>query len=367
MLPRAFSRGQVGQTLNSAQPPSEADRPAIFSWAAVRARVRSRRARFSPLHPARSPSRSKPGLSPVEAGFLASPLAWVKCLLTRLDANRSLGLGAEMAFWLFLSLLPLAAVAGVVAAKLAVGNWSIAAPVLNSLPEATRVLLAGEMGKMAAWNGGKVGLGAGAMFIWLASSGVHSVFDGMEIEANATPRPWWKKRVAAMLSCIALSVGVALLAVLSTGLGWMWHYVGGSTLFHALKFESSVFGQILRLGIGFAISFGLVTGLYWVALPRATRKTMPLAPGALLAIGLQVLIGFIYGFYITKAGDGGAYQAGLASIGVTLMALYLLCVVMLVGIEVNQMLGERRTARVAAGTSAMERAATGSDSAGRTA
>lgn len=357
----------MGQILNSVQQPSGDHSPGHFSWAGVRARLRARRARFSGLHPARSPAHSKPGISPVEAGFLASPLAWVKCLLSRLDANRALGLGAEMAFWLFLSLLPLAAVAGVVAAKLAVGNWSIAAPVLNSLPGATRDLLAGEMGKMAAWNGGQVGLSAGAMFIWLASSGVHSVFDGIEIEANATPRPWWKKRLAAILSCIALSVGVALLAVLGTGMGWMWQFVGGSTLFQALKFESSVFGQIVRLVIGAGVSFGLVSGLYWIALPKATRKTMPIAPGALLAIGLQLVIGFGYGFYITKTGDGGAYQAGLASIGVTLMALYLLCAVMLVGIEVNQMLGEHRAARAAAGTKAVTAHATnGSDSAART-
>lgn len=283
---------------------------------------------------------------------MASPLAWVKCLLSRLDANRALGLGAEMAFWLFLSLLPLAAVAGVVAAKLAVGNWSIVAPVLNSLPGATRELLGAEMGRMAAWNGGQVGLSAGAMFIWLASSGIHSIFDGIEIEANAAPRPWWKKRAAAILSCIALSIGVALLTVLSTGFGWMWHLVGGSTLFHALEFESSVLGQVARLAVAAAVAFGLVSGLYWVALPRAARKTMPIAPGALLAIVLQLVIGFGYGVYIKKAGDGGAYQAGLASIGVTLMALYLLCAVMLVGIEVNQMLGEHRAARAAAGPGA---------------
>jgi uncharacterized BrkB/YihY/UPF0761 family membrane protein len=90
-----------------------------------------------------------------------------------------------------------------------------------------------------------------------------------------------------------------------------------------------------------------VSGLYWIALPKATRKTMPIVPGALLAIGLQLVIGFSYGVYITNAGDGGAYQAGLASIGVTLMALYLLCAVMLVGIEVNQMLGEHRAALAA--------------------
>ena len=271
----------------------------------------------------------------------------VRSLLKRLDTNRAFGLGAEMAFWLFLSLLPLAAVAGVAASKLAVGNWSIAAPLLDSLPGATRDLLRSELGRMAAWNGGKVGVGAAAVFLWLASSGVHSIFDGIEIEANATPRPWWKKRIAALLTCVLLSAGIALVTLLATGLGWTWHLVGGSTLFQALQFESSVVGQLLRFGLGLVVSFSLLCGLYWIALPSATRRRMPIIPGALLATALQIVIGFIYGFYIKKMGDSGAYQAGLASIGVTLIALYLFCVVMLIGIEVNQMLGEHRAARQA--------------------
>ena len=304
--------------------------------------MRAKRARSAALHQVIDAAQAKPDTSAVEAGFLAGPVAWIKCLLTRLDKNRATGMGAEMAFWLFLSLLPLAAVAGVVAAKLAVGNWSIAAPLLDSLPSATRTLISGEMGKMAAWNGGEVGLSAAVVFIWLASSGVHSIFDGLEIEANATPRPWWKKRAAAIISCVALSIGVALLTLLSTGLGWLWHLLGGTTLLRALQFESSLFGHIVRLVIGAAVSFSLVSGLYWIALPPTARRGMPIAPGALLAIVLQSVVGFGYGFYIKTTGDSGAYQAGLASIGVTLMALYLFCLVMLVGIEVNQMLGEGR-------------------------
>lgn len=249
-----------------------------------------------------------------------------------------------MAFWLFLSLLPLAAVAGVVAAKLAVGNWSIAAPLLDSLPGATRELLRGELGRMAAWNGGKVGVWAGVMFLWLASSGIHSMFDGIEIEANSAPRPWWKKRLAALFSCVVLSAATALLTLLATGLGWTWHLVGGSTLFKALQFETSALGGIMRFAVGALVSFSLVCGLYWIALPPATRRVTPLLPGALLATTLQIAIGFIYGFYIKQVGDGGAYQAGLASIGVTLMALYLFCLAILVGVEVNQMLGEHRAA-----------------------
>lgn len=112
----------------------------------------------------------------------------------------------------------------------------------------------------------------------------------------------------------------------------------------ALQIESGLSGQIVRLVIGLAVSLGLVSGLYWVALPPEARRSTPVVPGALTAMGLQIALGFGYGLYLKKAGDGGAYLAGLASIGVTLMALYLFCVVLLVGVEVNQMLGEGRQA-----------------------
>ena len=130
--------------------------------------------------------------------------------------------------------------------------------------------------------------------------------------------------------------------MLGTGLGWLWRIVGSSTLLKALELESGIGGHIVRLLIGAAVSFGLVCGLYWIALPRGARKSMPLVPGTLVAVGLQILVGFGYGVYLQKAGDGGAYQAGLASIGVTLMALYLFCLVLLVGTKVNEMVGEQR-------------------------
>jgi membrane protein len=246
-----------------------------------------------------------------------------------------------MAFWLFLSSLPLAAVGGLITAKLAVGNASVIAPLLESLPPAVRELIGSELARVAAWNGGKVGVGAGIVFLWLAASGIHAIFDGIELESNAPPRPWWKKRLLAVVSCVALSLGIALLTVLGTGMGWLWHFVGGSTLLRALQLESSMVGQMVRLVIGAAVSLGLVSGLYAIALPPGARKAMPILPGALVAIGLQTVIGYGYGFYIKKMGDGGAYLGALASIGVTLTALYLVCLVLLVGIKVNEMLGER--------------------------
>lgn len=263
----------------------------------------------------------------------------LSCLWQRMGENRSLGLAAEMAFWLFLSLLPLAAVAGLVAARFAMENGGMVPPILDSLPYAAQQLIVDELSRVAAWKGGEVGLGAAAMFVWLASSGFHAVFDGIELESDALPRPWWKKRLVALFACIALSTGVALVALLGMGMGWLGAIFGAQNVPDQ---PPSLLAQIVRLVLGLALSVGLVCGLYWLALPPATRKRMPIFKGALLAIGLQTVIGFGYGFYIQEVGDGGAYQAGLASIGVTMVSLYLFCVALLVGIEFNQMLEERK-------------------------
>lgn len=287
------------------------------------------------------------GAGPVSRGFLVGPVDWLKCLAARLSASRIFGAGAEMAFWLFLSLLPLAAVAGLLAARVTTRSGAAMSQLLGSLPRATRELLAQELTRVAAWNGGKVGVAAAVTFVWLASSGIHAVFDGVEIATEAVPRPWWRKRLLAMVACVGLSAGIGVLTLLGTGLGWIWHLVGGDTMFHALRVESTPFGHLARWLAGTAVSVALISGLYWAALAPPTRRTTRVLPGAVLAVLLQAVIGAAYGLYVSALGDGSAYQAGLASIGVTLMALYLFCLALLAGVEVNQMMSERRNARPA--------------------
>lgn len=271
-------------------------------------------------------------------------VAFAKCLVGRLGKDRALGLGAEMAFWLFLSFLPLSAVAGLLAAKFHLGESALATPIMDSMPAATRDLVMRELDRMSAWDGGQVGIGATVIFLWLASSGIASVFDGVELEAGAKPRSWLFKRVLAIGSCVVLSMGVATLTLLATGLDWIRALMGHPTLGESAIFAGAL-GTGLRLVAGAVVSFGLVAGLYWIAVPKVTRKAMPIVPGALCAVGLQTLVGLSYGFFIQKTGDGGAYQAGLASIGVTMTALYLFCLALLVGTELNQILGERRAVR----------------------
>jgi membrane protein len=250
--------------------------------------------------------------------------AWSKDVLVCLDRTRALGLAAETAFWLFLSLVPLAAVAGLLAARFSTSNWSEVAPLSSSLPAATRELVSAELIKLATWNEGSVGVGSAVIFIWLASTGVHAIFDALEI-GTGLARPWWRKRLLAIGMCIVLPVVVVLLASLGSeilgALGWLGRWI-----------------PPLRFSIGAGIVLAYVCALYRVGVPPRARRGVPILPGALLAVALELSFGFAYGFYISKVGDGGAYLAGLAVIGVTMIGLYLFTAALLVGAVVNRKL-----------------------------
>src|SRR5205814_3045123 len=97
---------------------------------------------------------------------------------------------------LFLALIPLAAVAGLVLARLAVGSERVP-ELLASLPPEMRELIVQQLATVAAWNGGRVAAPAALVFLWLASGGMHAVFDVLEVKAGVG-RPWWKKRLIAL-------------------------------------------------------------------------------------------------------------------------------------------------------------------------
>jgi membrane protein len=264
-----------------------------------------------------------------------------------MNESRTLGLAAQMAFWMFFSLLPLAAVGGLVLARVAVSRGDLAVTMLGSTPPAARELVASQLGQVAKWNGGAVGPLAAVVFVWMASSGIHSVFDALEVQGGIE-RPWWKKRVIALSTCSGLSVGVAVLALLRTGLGWLFRLAGAS-LPHALtSWQGSWVLALVRVVFGALIAFGLVVGLYAAGTPRVRHRHVVIVPGALLAVSLQAAGGLGYGLYIHVLGTGNAYQAGLGIIGVTMTSLYLFCLALLVGAELNRAIADRRRSMNAA-------------------
>jgi membrane protein len=269
-----------------------------------------------------------------------SALFWIRAFGKEIVESRTTGMAAELAFWLFLSLIPLAAVAGLVAAKIAVSSADVAV-LLDSLPPETRTLVARQLRDVAGWKGGAVGAPAAVVFFWLASGGIHSVFDLLEVKAGAW-RPWWKKRLIALGACLGLSVGTAIIAILAGGLRRVLALFRGAASFVGFEHEAGIVDAAFRTTLGMLTAVGLVAGLYYIGIPRRARSRVPVLPGACLAVGLQTLLGYGYIFYLSQVGVASAYQAGLSIIGVTLIALYLFSVALLIGAELNHVLAKPR-------------------------
>jgi membrane protein len=276
------------------------------------------------------------------ARHFRSAFRWLRGLYDDLERTRTFGLAAETAFWLFLSLIPLLAAAGLVAARVSRANWERMTPILATLPDATRVFIHNELDKVARWNGGAVGFTGAVVFVWLASTGVHAIFEAFEIESTA-PRSWLKRRLLAVATCAALSLVVATLAILGPGLERVIEMAtpGGS------EFESSTFTDIARGILSFAIAMGYVCALYWIGIPRPGRKRAMLLPGSLVAVTLQAAMSFGYAFYLSRFTEQAAYGAGLGLVAATLMVLYLFALSLLSGAAVIRRLDEEHGARSA--------------------
>jgi membrane protein len=275
---------------------------------------------------------------------LQSLLATARELAARVTKSRVIGIAAEMSFWLFLALVPLATVGGLVVAKLSVGNTGAVQDLFGPLPQVARDLLVHELATVSAWKGETVAPTAIAAFLWAASSGVHAIFDAMEMETGCA-RPWWTKRLIAVLACIVLPVGVAVLAILGTGLSWTWRLAGTVAPVVATAIGASPLALLVRLGLGALVAVGLVSALFYAGVPEAARREMPVLPGAILAVVLEAVLGYGYAFYLATMGIGGAYGAGLAVVGVTLTAVYLFSVALLIGLGFNVMGRDRRRAK----------------------
>jgi len=267
---------------------------------------------------------------------------WLADMGRGLARARTLGLAAEVSFWLFLALVPLAAVAGLVAARLIATRGEGVLDVFATVPPDARETIAKQVAQVAAGKGGHVAPLAVVTFWWLSASGLQSIFDVLEVQAGGS-RSWLRKRLIALGACAALSIGVALLALLGAGLQRVERLLGTTAAVLTHGAAPSIAEPVGRTLAALALGLAMIAGLYRVGLPRQAGAKFPIWPGAALATGLIALLGGGYGLYVSMVGTGGAYLGGLAAVGVTLMTLWLFSVAILLGAELNRVLHDRRS------------------------
>jgi membrane protein len=205
----------------------------------------------------------------------------MKAFAREIIESRTTGMAAEMAFWLFLSLIPLAAVAGLVIARVAVSSADATA-MLDSLPPETRHLVAKQLTHGPPGRGA-VGAPAAIVFFWLASGGIHSV--SICSSQGGASRSWLMKRLIALGACLALSVGTAIIAVLA-GLRRVLGFLQGAVSLQ--DFRATRDRRLgCRVALGILTAVGLVAGLYFIGIPRRARNGCRSFPAPFWPLGFR--------------------------------------------------------------------------------
>lgn len=265
-------------------------------------------------------------------------------LLARLAARRIGARSAELALWLFLTLLPAMLLGGLFVSRIIPIDTAAGAALLDALPRATRELLGGELHRVARWPAALVACLGLASLVGLASNAVLAVFRSAdELVGSKSPRGRWAAARVTFAIAVA-SVGVLLLV---GGVTWI-AILAGFEPARVEAFETSNVGSGVRVVLGGALWFGAVFGLFRAALPRHTRRFMPVAPGALLTLGIQVGMAAGATFYLRLVAEWGALATLVGSLAITVSALYACAAAVFIGMEFNALLGERVRLRLRA-------------------
>jgi len=263
-----------------------------------------------------------------------------------------------MAFHVFLSLLPLLVFFGYLIGSLAEkkGIEAVLWPVLDSLPRDAEVVVRGEVRRLA--DADTLGPLSALGFLWIASGGVHGLMNALEIVIGAPKRPFWKKRLLAMgwtivsvLALTAISFGVvkwddvshptptaevATAAPASSAPGTPT--VEMPRLKRRLKLLRSSGERGLALGLGLAGSTAALAAFYWFSVSHPARVKRRVLPGAVVAVVLWIVVSWAFGLYVRTLTDYAVFYGSLAAVAVLILWIWLVCLAILVGAELNAQL-----------------------------
>jgi uncharacterized BrkB/YihY/UPF0761 family membrane protein len=305
-----------------------------------------------------------------------------------LRAHDAFGAAASIAFWFFLSLVPLLVLVGFLVGQVARshGVEAMIGPILEIVPGTAEGLVAKELERLAGADSSPLAPVGVVGFLWTASSGFHNLMDVFENAVQARRRPWWKQRLIALgWVVMGLAAACALTwvlvrtdavvnaydppAVSAPGPGALdaapashdaplaaarpkhperapqtraqapaAHPKGSNLRRRMSKALHTPDEQLVAAVLMLAAGAAFLAGFYRFAVehPPGTRRRV--WPGVGTAIVSWLLVSWAFGNYAVSIGDYALYYGSLAAVAVLLVWLYLTSLMLVVGAEVNAQL-----------------------------
>ncbi len=176
-------------------------------------------------------------------------------------------------------------------------------------------------------------MSVGAVLAVFAGSNVIAMLTGaLNIAYDVTePRPWWKRRLLAMVFVVVGGLAIALsTTVLLAG----ERIILWSTRTFGLEELTAQLLGLLQYPLSFAIIVIVLWLIYYI-LPAVKQSARRALVGAVVAAVLWVIVTLGFRFYVYQFGGYNRTYGAIGGIIILLMWMYLTMVVLLVGGELN--------------------------------
>jgi len=265
-------------------------------------------------------------------------VAWL--IVVRMWNRNALVDASAMAFSLFLASIPLLALVGAVVASVLQSEpraLSLVSSLVDAAPEEVRALVSRtverglDQSTAPVFVLGSLYLGAGAF---------HESMTVFEAAVGAEPRSWVRKRAIAMGCVLALLVGLVAFGAATVAV------FGGPLAFARALLERAeqAFPRSAVLGLAGAIGLALIAAFFRIAVRHKTAKP-PIFPGAAVAVAIGLASSYAFATYSRTVARYALFYGSLAAVAIFLFWLWLCCVALLAGVELNAHI-ERERERV---------------------
>ncbi len=255
--------------------------------------------------------------------------------------TRVLTIGAAVAFFLLMALVPLLMVASALLSALPIKDLfnQLLGMMAMLVPPDAMTFVKGLLASILTAHPARI-LSIGVLsYVWAASGSFSSLIEALNIAYDVQDeRPWWRDKLQALFLTFVCG-GLALISVLSV--------LAGPAFIHFLSYLLPVphlFAVVwppLRLTLIFTTFVANVMLLYYFG-PNRKVSLRSALPGAALAVGFWFLGSSGLSFYIGHFSNYNATYGSLGAIIVLMLWLYLTSVSILVGAELNAELWKQK-------------------------
>jgi membrane protein len=182
-------------------------------------------------------------------------------------------------------------------------------------------------------GGGHGLLSIGAILaLWSASSAMSSMMDALNVAYEVQDsRPWWWRRVIAILLTVAFSLFLVLGLVLMMFGPMIGQAIAGP---FGLGQHAVDVWNVVSVPIALLLVLTGISLVYYLA-PDVEQRWQWVTPGAVFAVSAWVLMSLGLRFYTTHFANYNATYGSIGGIILLLLWLYLTGVALLVGAEIN--------------------------------